>query len=369
MAGLTLKNVYRRFGSITAVEDVCLDIVDREFLVFVGPSGCGKSTTLRMIAGLEEISDGDIFIGDRCVNDLAPKDRNVAMVFQSYALYPHKNVYENIAFGLRARKTPRAQRDRLVREASEILGLGELLARKPRQLSGGQRQRVALGRAIVRSPSVFLFDEPLSNLDAKLRVQMRGELKRLHHTLGTTMIYVTHDQVEAMTMGDRIAIMNRGRIQQVGTPLEVYRHPRNVFVAGFIGSPAMNMFPCIAEERGGSMYLKADGIEIALEGTHRAKVENSGTAEFVLGVRPEDLTVSTEESTNAPAFTIEGRADLVDQLGKEMYVNVKVGRSMLTVIAPPDADIAEGDDLRVVGSPDKLHLFRRDDEEAISAST
>src|SRR5512138_944669 len=242
MAGVVYEHVTKQFGEVKAVNDLTLDIQDKEFLVLVGPSGCGKTTALRLLAGLEEISAGTIFIGDRVVNDVAPKDRDIAMVFQSYALYPHMSVYDNMAFGLRLRKTPKAQIDRRVKEAAGLLGIGELLQRKPKQLSGGQRQRVALGRAIVREPKVFLMDEPLSNLDAKLRVQTRAELIKLHRRLGITTIYVTHDQVEAMTMGDRIAVMNAGIVQQVDTPLNLYNHPANQFVAGFIGSPAMNFF-------------------------------------------------------------------------------------------------------------------------------
>ena len=242
MASVTLQDLSKRFDKVTAVNQINLEIPDKEFVVFVGPSGCGKTTTLRMIAGLEETSDGTILIGDRVVNDVPPKDRNIAMVFQNYALYPHMDVYKNMAFGLKLRRTPKPEIDRRVREAARILGIEGLLNRKPRELSGGQRQRVAVGRAIVRQPEVFLFDEPLSNLDAKLRVQMRSELIKLHYQLEATMIYVTHDQVEAMTMGDRIVIMNNGEIQQVGAPMDVYDHPGHMFVAGFIGSPAMNFF-------------------------------------------------------------------------------------------------------------------------------
>src|SRR5215210_5418756 len=242
MASVTLDHVTKRFGEVTAVNDININVNDKEFLVLVGPSGCGKSTTLRLIAGLEELSSGNIYIGDRLVNDVAPKDRDIAMVFQSYALYPHMSVYDNLAFGLKLRKTPKKEIDRRVHEAAEILGIGTLLNRKPKQLSGGQRQRVALGRAIVREPKVFLMDEPLSNLDAKLRVQTRAELIKLHRRLGITTVYVTHDQVEAMTMGDRIAVMSNGVVQQCDKPLVLYNHPVNLFVAGFIGSPAMNFF-------------------------------------------------------------------------------------------------------------------------------
>src|SRR6184192_3792916 len=260
MAGVLLDHVTKRFGEVTAVNDLSIQVQDREFLVLVGPSGCGKSTTLRLIAGLEELTAGNIYIGDRLVNDVAPKDRDIAMVFQSYALYPHMSVYDNLAFGLKLRKTPKKEIDRRVHEAAEILGIGTLLNRKPKQLSGGQRQRVALGRAIVREPKVFLMDEPLSNLDAKMRVATRAELIKLHQRISTTVIYVTHDQVEAMTMGDRIAVLNGGIIQQLGTPQELYEHPSNLFVAGFIGSPAMNFFP-------GAKVVGQDGTaKVVLEG-------------------------------------------------------------------------------------------------------
>src|SRR5574342_761532 len=262
MAQVVLKDLVKRFDEVTAVRDVNLQIKDKEFIVLVGPSGCGKSTTLRMIAGLEEISSGEIYIGERLVNDLPPKDRDIAMVFQNYALYPHMTVYDNMAFGLKMRKFPRAEIDTRVREAAQMLGIQELLSRKPRQLSGGQRQRVAAGRAIVRHPQVFLFDEPLSNLDAKLRVQMRVELKRLHERLETTAIYVTHDQVEAMTLGDRVVVMKDGLIQQVGEPLELYGRPANKFVAGFIGSPAMNFVDVSIAESNGGVWAESGGIRI-----------------------------------------------------------------------------------------------------------
>src|SRR5574342_373206 len=262
MAQVVLKDLVKRFDEVTAVRDVNLQIKDKEFIVLVGPSGCGKSTTLRMIAGLEEISSGEIYIGARLVNDLPPKDRDIAMVFQNYALYPHMTVYDNMAFGLKMRKFPKAEIDTRVREAAQMLGIQELLSRKPRQLSGGQRQRVAVGRAIVRHPQVFLFDEPLSNLDAKLRVQMRVELKRLHERLETTAIYVTHDQVEAMTLGDRVVVMKDGWVQQVGEPLELYGKPANRFVAGFIGSPAMNFADVTIAESNGGVWAESPGMRV-----------------------------------------------------------------------------------------------------------
>src|SRR5579884_2630274 len=264
MAGVTLEHVVKRFGDVVAVNDVSIEIEDKEFLVLVGPSGCGKSTILRLIAGLEELTDGNIYIGNRLVNDVAPKDRDIAMVFQSYALYPHMSVYDNLAFGLRLRHTPKKEIDRRVHEAAEILGIEMLLNRKPKQLSGGQRQRVALGRAIVREPQVFLMDEPLSNLDAKLRVATRAELVKLHRRLQTTVIYVTHDQVEAMTMGNRIAVLRDGMLQQLGTPQDVYSKPANMFVAGFIGSPAMNFFRGELQGTDGELRVRASGIELLL---------------------------------------------------------------------------------------------------------
>src|SRR5689334_10698193 len=272
MAGVTLDHVSKIFGEVRAVNDLTIQIHDKEFLVLVGPSGCGKSTALRLIAGLEEASAGDIYIGDRRVNDVAPKDRDIAMVFQSYALYPHMTVYDNLAFGLKLRKTPKAEIDRRVKEAADILGLQNLLKRKPKQLSGGQRQRVALGRAIVREPLVFLMDEPLSNLDAKLRVQTRAELIKLHQRLQTTVIYVTHDQVEAMTMGHRIAVMRDGILQQLASPTELYDHPTNVFVAGFIGSPAMNFFRAELRAEGDHIYADTDTFKVKLPAEKRAAV-------------------------------------------------------------------------------------------------
>src|SRR5512142_2208206 len=262
MASVTYEHVFKRFGDVIAVNDLDIKIADKEFLVFVGPSGCGKTTSLRLLAGLEEISDGRILIGDRVVNDVPPKDRDIAMVFQSYALYPHMSVYDNMAFGLKLRKVPKAEIDKRVKEAAEILGIGQYLDRKPKQLSGGQRQRVAVGRAIVRNPAVFLFDEPLSNLDAKLRVQTRAEISKLHQRLGTTFIYVTHDQTEAMTMASRIAVMKDGLLQQIDTPQQLYDHPGNVFVAGFIGSPSMNFFDTTLVDQDGKLYVDGGSFKL-----------------------------------------------------------------------------------------------------------
>src|SRR6266508_3346760 len=291
MAGVTLDHITKKYGEVTAVNDLNIQIRDQEFLVLVGPSGCGKSTALRMIAGLEEITGGDLYIGDRRVNDVAPKDRDVAMVFQSYALYPHMTVYDNMAFGLKLRKYPRAEIDRRVKEAAEMLGIQELLARKPRQLSGGQRQRVALGRAIVREPQVFLMDEPLSNLDAKLRVETRAGLIKLHQRLLTTTVYVTHDQTEAMTMGHRIAVLRDGVMQQLDTPQTLYDRPANLFVAGFIGTPAMNFFPgqLASDDGGQSLWVQTSGLKLKVPETMRGRLASQTGREVVFGVRPEHI--------------------------------------------------------------------------------
>src|SRR6516164_9365391 len=302
MAKVLLEQVSKQFGNVLAVNNVTLDVPDRQFTVLVGPSGCGKTTCLRLIAGLEESTAGNIYIGERLVNDVAPKDRDIAMVFQNYALYPHMTVYDNMAFGLRLRKYPRPEIDRRVKEAAEMLGIQELLKRKPRQLSGGQRQRVALGRAIVRHPRVFLFDEPLSNLDAKLLVQMRVELKKLHDRLGTTAIYVTHDQVEAMTLGDRVVVMKDGLVQQVGEPLELYNNPANKFVAGFIGSPSMNFASVTVTEANGSLIVENAGLCIKLPVETAQRLRGHIGREITLGVRPEDLTVASSADVDNPCF-------------------------------------------------------------------
>src|SRR5512138_3506156 len=289
MASVTYDHVTKQFGEVKAVNDLMLEIKDKEFLVLVGPSGCGKTTALRLLAGLEEISAGNIFIGDRLVNNIAPKDRDIAMVFQSYALYPHMSVYDNMAFGLRLRKTPKADIDRRVKEAAEILGIGELLTRKPKQLSGGQRQRVALGRAIVREPAVFLMDEPLSNLDAKIRVATRAELIKLHQRLQTTVIYVTHDQTEAMTMGSRIAVLRDGILQQLDTPQTLYDRPANMFVAGFIGSPAMNFFDAKLTGTADALYVDGGSFKVRVPPDKAERLSKYISREIVFGVRPEDI--------------------------------------------------------------------------------
>jgi multiple sugar transport system ATP-binding protein len=360
MAGVTFEHVSKRFGAVSVIEDFNLEIRDREFMVLVGPSGCGKSTALRMVAGLEEVTSGSIRIGERVVNDLAPKDRDIAMVFQSYALYPHMSVRENLAFGLKIRKTDRSEIDRLVGDAAAILGIEPLLDRKPKQLSGGQRQRVAVGRAIVRQPSVFLFDEPLSNLDAKLRVQMRAEITRLQERLATTCVYVTHDQVEAMTMGHRIAIMNAGRLKQVGSPLEVYERPMNLFVANFIGTPPMNFFHATLEgER-----LVSRGFSVDLDGAVPPALFAASRREVVVGIRPENVAVAPREPRGAAA-TIRGSVELVEPLGHQLVLHASVGEARFVTAVDPHASIAAGDSLELNLELERLHFFDAQTEERI----
>ncbi|WP_425807752.1 ABC transporter ATP-binding protein [Desulfitobacterium sp. Sab5] len=320
MAGLVFKNVVKKFDKNVVVHDFNLEIKDKEFLVFVGPSGCGKTTTLRMIAGLEEISSGELYIGDQLVNHVPPKDRDIAMVFQSYALYPHMTVYQNMAFGLELRKIPKGEIDKRVKDAAKILDIEHLLDRKPKALSGGQRQRVALGRAIVREPKVFLMDEPLSNLDAKLRVQMRAEISKLRHRLQTTMVYVTHDQTEAMTMGDRIVVMKDGRIQQVDTPMNLYNHPRNMFVAGFIGSPSMNFLRVrLVEEEGQLKVIGSDFSLPPIPERREALAQYIGK-EIILGIRPEAIHDDVAFLEAHLDWTVNVKVDVVEPMGSENYV-------------------------------------------------
>jgi multiple sugar transport system ATP-binding protein len=351
MAQVTLKKVTKRYGDVEAVRGVSLEIADQELAVLVGPSGCGKSTTLRMIAGLESISDGEVLIGDRRVNDVAPKDRDIAMVFQSYALYPHMTVRQNLAFGLKMRRTPRREIDAAVDQAAKILGIEALLGRKPKQLSGGQRQRVAMGRAIVRRPAVFLFDEPLSNLDAALRVQMRTEISRLHSRLKTTMVYVTHDQVEAMTLADRIVVMKDGEIQQVGPPLELYNRPVNRFVAGFIGTPAMNFAAGELVERGGEISFTAKGVTVPL--SPDSATGAAGAREVILGVRPQDLTLGSGE--NGCAF--EARVDVLEPMGSEVYLYLDSPWGDLVARVEGSCSAREGDNVQMTVPPNRVHLF------------
>src|SRR5215467_3075232 len=323
MARVLIRSLNKYYDDVHAVKDVNLEIRDKEFVVLVGPSGCGKTTTLRMVAGLETITSGQVLIGDTIVNELPPMDRDIAMVFQNYALYPHMSVYDNMAFGLKMRKFDRDEIGRRVRDAAEILGIQDYLKRKPRQLSGGQRQRVALGRAIVRHPRVFLFDEPLSNLDAKLRVQMRVELKKLHDRLGTTAIYVTHDQVEAMTLGDRVVVMKDGYVQQVGGPLELYNEPANRFVAGFLGSPAMNFATVKVTQQNGALWAANTGMQIKAPPAHMDALGRYVGQEVTLGIRPEDLHVATAADPTELGFDVV--VEVVERLGSEILLDVAVG--------------------------------------------
>jgi multiple sugar transport system ATP-binding protein len=353
MATVTFDHIVKDYGPVKVVKDFNLDIQDGEFMVLVGPSGCGKTTALRMVAGLEEITDGTLKIGERVVNDVPPKDRDIAMVFQSYALYPHMTVYDNLAFGLKLRKVSKADIDRRVTEAAGILDLGKLLQRKPKELSGGQRQRVALGRAIVREPAVFLMDEPLSNLDAKLRVQTRAEIARLHQRLKTTTMYVTHDQVEAMTMGSRIAVMNEGILQQVGSPQQLYDHPVNRFVAGFIGSPAMNFVEVSVGGSGDGATLEAEGMTIPLPARFRESVGSA--AKVVAGFRPEHLEIGNGAAGDAAQ--LRATADVVEYLGNEELLHVTSGGRDIVAIVGSEHRVKPGDVLDFRVPLPKLHLF------------
>jgi len=351
MASVTLEGVRKIYddGGRVAVHDMDLEVADGEFVVLVGPSGCGKSTTLRMIAGLESISAGRLSIGERVVNDVPAKDRDIAMVFQNYALYPHMTAYENLAFALRLRRMPAREIDARVREAASILGIEELLDRTPRQMSGGQRQRVAVGRAIVRKPQVFLFDEPLSNLDAKLRVQMRREIARLHRQLGATMVYVTHDQVEAMTLGDRIVVMHAGRVQQIDTPLALYERPRNTFVAGFIGSPAMNFLSGeVAGDAAPRFRARGGVLEVPLEG---AGLRAAGGV--IVGIRPEDVRVARPGDSNV----VRMRLDLVEPMGNEVFLHASAGEHELTARVAPQPLPAPGAEVALALDGARMHFF------------
>ncbi len=358
MAQVTLRNLVKRFDRTEAVRGINLDIADTEFAVLVGPSGCGKSTTLRMIAGLEEVSDGEVMIGGDLVNDVPPKDRDIAMVFQNYALYPHMTVFENMSFGLRLKKFPKTEIKQRVDDAARILDITELLDRKPRQLSGGQRQRVAMGRAIVRNPKVFLFDEPLSNLDAKLRVQMRIEIKRVHQKVRTTTVYVTHDQVEAMTLADRVVVMNRGRIEQIGTPNDLYHAPKTRFVAGFIGSPAMNFLPCRLEDAAGALRVRlSDDIVLPVPPLHAGRYRShAGRPGLTFGLRPEHLTDGKPNGAPQPA-TIDAAIEVTEPLGMETLVFFRVNGIDVCARVSPDAGAREGVRMRLAASLDHMHLI------------
>jgi multiple sugar transport system ATP-binding protein len=362
MARVLIRNLNKKYDEVHAVKGVNLEIRDREFVVLVGPSGCGKTTTLRMVAGLESITSGDVLIGDTVVNDLPPMDRDIAMVFQNYALYPHMSVYDNMAFGLKMRKFARPEIERRVREAADILGIGDYLKRKPRQLSGGQRQRVALGRAIVRHPQVFLFDEPLSNLDAMLRVQMRVELKKIHDRLGTTAVYVTHDQVEAMTLGDRVVVMKDGVVQQVGEPLELYNRPANRFVAGFIGSPAMNFAKVGVAEENGAIYAVGEGLRLTLPAALAARLRSYVGEEVTLGIRPEDLLL---DGGGADGLSFGAVVEVIEQLGSEILLDVKVGSGSMVAAVEPTVKAKVHAQLSLAVNPERLHFFDNRSEAAI----
>lgn len=372
LARVQLSNIWKKYtGDVVAVKDFNLDIQDKEFVVFVGPSGCGKTTTLRMIAGLEDISAGELRIGDRVVNDVAPKDRDIAMVFQNYALYPHMTVYQNMAFGLKLRKFAKAEIDKRVTDAAKILDIEHLLQRKPKALSGGQRQRVALGRAIVREPQVFLMDEPLSNLDAKLRVQMRAEIRKLHQRIQTTVVYVTHDQTEAMTMGDRIVVMKDGIIHQVDTPQEVYSHPVNMFVAGFIGSPAMNFIRGNLVQTGDRMYFRAGETSILLpEGRYAAMREAGVTGKpVVLGIRPEDLHDEEVFLSTFPESLLHARIEVVEHMGSELYLHAVSGGQNFVARVSSRFAFQPGHELKLALDLNKVHIFDQETELAVPFTT
>ena len=357
MSSVHFDHVTKRFGEVTAVNDLNLEIEDKEFLVLVGPSGCGKSTALRCLAGLEEISDGQILIGDRVVNDVPPKDRDIAMVFQSYALYPHMSVYDNMAFGLKLRKTPKEEINQRVQEAAKILGIEMLLDRKPKQLSGGQRQRVALGRAIVREPAVFLFDEPLSNLDAKLRVQTRAEITKLHQRLGTTFMYVTHDQVEALTMADRIAVIRDGILQQSDSPQNLYDLPVNVFVAGFIGSPAMNFFDASLTGTADDMYIDAGVFRLKVTDKIKSRLTDGVGKKVIFGIRPEDIFHPEYVAAGINAEKVEATVDVTELMGNEIFVYLMTGETSYIARIDPRGHLHTGDKIDMVFNCDNIHLF------------
>ncbi len=365
MAGVVFDHVTKQFGEVKAVNDLTIDIKDKEFLVLVGPSGCGKTTALRCLAGLEEVTAGEIKIGERVVNDVAPKDRDIAMVFQSYALYPHMSVYDNMAFGLRLRKTPKAEIDKRVKEAADILGIGALLSRKPKQLSGGQRQRVALGRAIVREPKVFLMDEPLSNLDAKLRVQTRAEISKLHQRLETTFIYVTHDQTEAMTMGTRIAVLKDGILQQLDTPQNLYDYPSNMFVAGFIGSPAMNFFDATVTGSREDVWLDAGAFKLSVPANRREKLAGMMDKGVVFGVRPEDIHDRDYVPGQINGAAVPAQVDVMEPMGSEIYLYLLSGKHSFVARVDPRSQARPGKTIDMMLNLDHLHVFDKSTEQSV----
>jgi len=368
MARVFYEHVTKRFGDVVAVNDLTLEIPDKEFLVLVGPSGCGKSTVIRLLAGLEVLTEGNVYIGDRLVNDVPAKDRDIAMVFQSYALYPHMSVFDNMAFGLRMHGTHRDEISRRVREAAQILGIEELLKRKPAQLSGGQRQRVALGRAIVREPAVFLFDEPLSNLDAKLRVQTRTELSKLHERLETTFIYVTHDQMEAMTMASRIAVLKDGLLQQVGTPEDLYFRPGNVFVAGFIGSPSMNFFDAVVKGTADQLYLDTQAFEIKVPPEKRPVLAPYVGQTVVFGIRPEDIHDAEFLPAHVRAEPVRARVDVTEMMGNEKFLHLLADDQKCLARVDPRTRARAGQDVQVAFDMDRMHAFDAKSELAIGAT-
>ncbi|MBU3181106.1 ABC transporter ATP-binding protein [Clostridium psychrophilum] len=368
MSNLSLRHIYKTYdGDVTAVNDFNLEIEDKEFVVFVGPSGCGKSTVLRMIAGLEEITKGELYIDDELKNDVSPKDRDIAMVFQNYALYPHMTVYDNMAFGLKLRKIPKKDIAIKVKEAAQILDIEHLLDRKPKALSGGQRQRVAMGRAIVRDPKVFLMDEPLSNLDAKLRVQMRAEISKLYNRLQTTFVYVTHDQTEAMTLGTKIVVLKEGVIQQVDTPQNLYEHPKNIFVAGFIGSPQMNFIDSKIVEKDGKLVMNLEDSVIPLNSENSAIMRKQGYVgkEVIIGIRPENIDDNPEFLEKHKEAIVDAKVEVTELLGAESYLHLSKGKSLLTVRVDGTSRTKSGDSIKVALNINKLHIFDKDSQKPI----
>jgi len=366
MARVVLKNVVKKYGgNVTAVKGANIVCEDKEFLILVGPSGCGKTTTLRMVAGLEEITSGELYIDDKLVNDIPPKDRDIAMVFQNYALYPHMTVYENMAFGLKLRKYPKAEIKQRVEEAADILSIKHLLNRKPKQLSGGERQRVAVGRAIVRKPKVFLFDEPLSNLDAKLRVQMRAELSKLHTRLQATMIYVTHDQLEAMTMGDKIVVMKGGEIQQIADPKTLYDKPLNKFVAGFLGSPSMNFIEGTIESKKGGLYFNEENFEVRLPDDMAEKMKGKAGEEIIMGIRPEDIYDKVYAPNASSDNTLTATVEVVEGLGSESLIYLTTGKTPFIAKMDADAEVEVNQEVELVFDMNKAHFFDTKTEVAL----
>jgi multiple sugar transport system ATP-binding protein len=357
MASVTYNNVSKLFGDVVALNDVNIEVEDKEFLVLVGPSGCGKTTALRCLAGLEEVTDGEVMIGDSVVNDVAPKDRDIAMVFQSYALYPHMSVFDNMAFGLKLRKVPKDEIRKRVEDAAEILGIKALLDRKPRELSGGQRQRVAVGRAIVREPKVFLFDEPLSNLDAKLRVQTRAQISKLHQRLQTTFIYVTHDQTEAMTMATRIAVLDKGILQQMDTPQQLYDFPANLFVAGFIGSPSMNFFNGTIVKENGEMYVDLKSFRVKVPVDRRETYENQVDKDIIFGIRPEDIHNPEFAPPSIIAETVNAEVDVTELMGNEIFLYLFDGDHNFVARVDPRTRVEMGDKIQVAFNMANMHIF------------